>query len=116
MSCNTNIALKPVVFKDTWDGLTELSFESTGTSFASELSLVRMFFKDAEGAVGLELSSANGTITIDDATNWQFTVNPVSPMLLSIGQWLWSIETTDDQGVIKTRVFGSIEILNDATQ
>jgi hypothetical protein len=116
MTCNSNITLKPVVFKDTWDGLTDCSFESTGTSFASELSLVRMFFKDADGTIGLELTSANSTITIDDSTNWRFTVNPVSPMLLTIGNWYWSIETTDDQGVIKTRVFGSIEILNDATQ
>jgi hypothetical protein len=75
-----------------------------------------MFFRDENNVVGLELSSANSTITIDDANAWQFTVNPVSPMLLAVGNWYWSIETTDSAGVIKTRVFGTISILNDATQ
>jgi len=37
-------------------------------------------------------------------------------MNLAIGQWYWSIETTDSQGIIKTRVFGTIEITRDATQ
>ena len=116
MSCNTNITLKPVVYKDTWDGLSEVSFTSDGTAFASELALVRMFFKDADGTVGLALTSANSTITITDAAAWEFSVNAVSPMLLAVGVWYWSIETTDDQDVIKTRVFGTIEILQDATQ
>ena len=75
-----------------------------------------MFFRDDDNAVGLELSSANSTITIDDAAAWEFTVNPVSPMTLAIGQWYWSIETTDSAGKIKTRVFGTFEILQDATQ
>lgn len=75
-----------------------------------------MFFRDENNQVGLELSSANSTIIIDNAASWQFTVNPVSPMTLTAGDWYWSIETTDSQGVIKTRVFGTIEILNDATR
>jgi len=116
MSCSTNITLTPVVYKDTWDGLTECSFSSDGTAFASPLALVRMFFKNEDGEVGLELSSANSTITIDDAAAWEFTINPVSPILLEPGQWYWSIETTDDQDIVKTRLFGSLEILGDATQ
>lgn len=75
-----------------------------------------MFFRDASNAVGLELSSANSTITIDNAADWEFTIAPVSPMNLAPGDWYWSIETTDDEGVIKTRIFGTIEILSDATQ
>ena len=116
MSCNANVILTPCVYKDTWDGLTDVSFSSEGSAFASSLALVRMFFRDENNVVGLELSSANSTITITDANNWEFTINPVSPMLLAIGNWYWSIETTDDQNVIKTRVFGTIEILQDATQ
>jgi len=116
MSCNANLILKPCVYLDTWDGLSNCSFTSDGTAFASELALVRMFFRDEENQVGLELSSANGTITIDQAATWEFTVNPISPMTLSAGQWYWSIETTDAQDIIKTRVFGTIEILIDATR
>lgn len=116
MTCNSTLILQPCVYLDTWDGLSNCSFSSDGTAFASSLSLVRMFFRDEENVVGLELSSANSTITIDNAAGWQFTVNPVSPMNLAIGQWYWSIETTDYDGIIKTRVFGTIEITQDATQ
>jgi len=116
MSCPNNITLPPVVYKDTWSGLTNCSFSLDGRVFDDNLSSVRMFFKDEQGNVGLELTTANNKITIDDANAWQFTNNPVSPSLLAVGNWYWSIETTDSAGVIKTRVFGTISILNDATQ
>lgn len=115
MSCNTNITLHPVVYRDTWDGLT-VDMSSDGTAFASNLSVVRMFFRDENGDVGLELSSADSEIVIDNASNWEFTVNAISPMTLAIGVWDWSIETKDAQDIIKTRLFGSLEILDDATQ
>lgn len=111
-----NLSISPCVYLDTWDGLSNCSFESNGTAFASSLSLVRMFFRDDNNELGLQLSSANGTITIDNAAEWYFTVHPVSPMTLSPGNWYWSIETTDSAGSIKTRVFGTIKILNDATR
>ena len=116
MSCNANLILQPCIYLDTWDGLSDISFTSDGTAFASSLSLVRMFFRDEENVVGLELSSSNSTITINNANSWQFTINPVSPMTLTAGQWFWSIETTDSANIVKTRVFGTIEILNDATR
>lgn len=75
-----------------------------------------MFFRDENNVIGLELSSANSTITIDNANSWQFTIEPVSPMTLAPGNWYWSIETTDSESVIKTRVFGTLEITNDATR
>jgi hypothetical protein len=37
-------------------------------------------------------------------------------MTLAPGNWYWSIETTDSESVIKTRVFGTLEITNDATR
>lgn len=116
MTCNSTLILKPCVYLDTWDGLSNCSFSSDGTAFASSLTLVRMFFRDENSVIGLELSSANSTITIDNAAEWYFTVAPVSPMTLAPGDWYWSIETTDSEGVIKTRIFGTLEILNDATR
>jgi hypothetical protein len=116
MSCASNIVLTPCVNGDTWDGLTDCSFSSDGTAFSSPLSQVRMFFKNNENETGLELTSAAGTITIDNAAQWMFTVNQVNPMTLDPGLWYWSIETTDSQGVVKTRVFGILEIISDPTQ
>jgi (2Fe-2S) ferredoxin len=37
-------------------------------------------------------------------------------MTLAPGNWYWSIKTTDAQNIVKTRIFGSLEILDAATQ
>lgn len=75
-----------------------------------------MFFKDSEGVTGLELTSANGDITITDASAWVFDVDAITNMNLAVGIWFWSIETTDANNIRKTRVSGTLEILDDATQ
>ena len=108
-----NITLLPVVRNDTWDGLTNCKFSSTGTAFASPLATVRMSFKDSTGAVQLALSSdVEGEITITDAEAWQFDI-PGRVLSMAEGTYSWGIETTDDDGIIKTRVIGSIPILPD---
>jgi hypothetical protein len=116
MACNRNIILTPVIYGDTWDGLSDISFTSDGTAFASELASVRMFFKDSEGTTGLELSSANSNITITSAASWEFDVDAITNMPLAAGTWFWSIETTDAQNVRKTRIGGTLEVLDDATR
>jgi len=116
MSCNRNINLTPVIYGDTWDGLSDISFTSDGTAFSSELSSVRMFFKDSDGATGLELTSAGGDIIITSASGWEFYVDAITNMPLAVGTWFWSIETTDAQNVRKTRIGGTLEILDDATR
>tara|TARA_B110000503_G_C6979147_1_gene342471 strand:- start:248 stop:598 length:351 start_codon:yes stop_codon:yes gene_type:complete len=116
MACKQNIILTPVFYGDTWDGLSNCSFSSNGSAFGSNLTSIRMFFKDYDGVTGLELTTANSNITIDNATAWEFTVNPITNMPLSVGMWFWSIETTDAESVRKTRVFGTLEILDHATR
>ena len=116
MACNRNIILTPVIYGDTWDGLSEVSFTSDGNAFASDLATVRMFFKDSDGVTGLELTSAAGDITITDASAWEFDVDAIENMPLGVGIWFWSIETTDVQDVRKTRIAGTLEILDDATR
>jgi hypothetical protein len=108
-----NITLLPVVRNDTWDGLTNCKFSSTGTAFASPLATVRMSFKDSTGAVQLALSSDTpGEATITDAAGWEFEI-PARKLTMTDGAYSWGIETTDDDGVVKTRVIGSIHILPD---
>lgn len=116
MACNRNIILTPVIYGDTWDGLSECSFSSDGSAFAANLSSVRMFFKDSDGVAGLELSSANGDITITDSSAWEFDVDAITNMNLAVGVWFWSIETTDANSIRKTRISGTLEILDDATR
>lgn len=102
-------------YLDTWDGLTNCSMSSTGTAFANPLASVRMFWRDSDGAVGLQLTSAGGDITIDDAANWQYTVNPITQFPLAVGVWRWSIEFTDSAGRVKTYWAGTREIKSDPT-
>jgi hypothetical protein len=109
----TNIKLLPAVRNDTWDGLTGCKFSSTGTAFASPLALVRMTFKDSSGSVSLALSSANeDEIEITDAAAWEFDVLG-RVLTMTEGAYSWAIETTDDEGIVKTRVVGTICILTD---
>jgi len=111
MACQ--ITLSPVKQGDTWDGLTNCSFASTGSAFSSPLALVRMQWKDSTGAAALTLSSAvSGEVTITNAASWTFDV-PGRILSLSAGVYSIGLETTDSAGVVKTRVTGTQKILAD---
>ena len=108
-----NIPLLGVFRNDTWDGLSNCKFSSTGSAFASPLATVRMSFKDSAGAVQLLLTSATTSqIEITNASGWEFEVKS-RVLTMAEGQYSWGIETTDSAGVVKTRVVGSIPILPD---
>lgn len=102
--------LTPVVEGNTWNGLT-VSWSSDGTVFADNLAAVTMEFKDAQDTAGQTLTTAGGTIVIDDANAWEITI-PKIVLTLTPGVWKWHITTTDAIGVIKTRNTGEITILD----
>ena len=106
--------LTPVVYGDTWNGLSCV-YSSTGNTFDSDLASVRMMFRDEDGTLGLSLSSTSG-IVINNANTYDFTVSPITPMTLEVGVWYWSIETTSASGTIKTYLAGTLEIIKDATR
>lgn len=115
MAAPSFITLSPVVTGDTWDGLTDCSFSSTGSAFGSTLSKVRMNFKQADGTTGLQLTTVgSGGIVIDDATAWEFTVSPVV-ITMAAGVWSFDIETTDSAGIIKTRLGGILTVVSTST-
>lgn len=110
-----SIKLPDVIQGDTWDGLSQVKFTTTGNELASPLSSVRMTFRDSEGTAGLSLTSAGSNISITNAAAWTFAVLPITPFPLAAGVWNWSIECTDTQGRIKTRTAGTIRVTQDAT-
>lgn len=114
MSGPATFTLNPIVFGDTWDGFT-VALSSDGNALDSDLSSVRMFFRDENGTVGLSLTNGSG-ITITDANAWEFTVDEIARFPLAVGQWYWSIESTNADNKRKTRIAGTIEVLDDATQ
>jgi len=105
--------LTPVVYLDTWNGLSAV-YTSTGNTFDSNLATVRMMFRDGDGSLGLSLTSSSG-IVINDANAWDFTVSPITTLTLAVGTWFWSVETTSVAGTIKTYLAGTLEVLQDAT-
>jgi hypothetical protein len=106
--------LKSITFGDTWDGLTNCAFTSNGSAFSSPLTGVRMYFRDGDEVIGLELDQTSG-ITITSAASWQYQVNPISRFPLAVGLWYWSLEFTDTAGRRKTYWTGHIEVTKDAT-
>lgn len=61
------------------------------------------------------LSSADGSIVITDAANWEFYI-PEQNLTLKPGNYVWSLRTTDDQGVVQTYMQGSIVVLDPITR
>lgn len=114
MARPANVTLEPIVYRDTWGGFT-VSASSTGTALDSNLSSVRMFFRDTDNATGLELTNADSEITITDANAWAFTVLAVNPFPLAVGIWYWSVETTNALGIVKTYLAGIVQVVQDAT-
>lgn len=116
MTCDTEqcgnslIELPSAVSGDTWDGITEASLSSTGTQFADTLAAVEMkFFPSGSETASLTLSSADSEITISDAANWGFVVEPLT-MTLAAGQYYWTMRFTDSADRAKTWLSGTIEI------
>lgn len=106
--------LTPVYTGDGWPGLSDCSFSSDGTAFVEPLGLVEMFFENKDtGVIELTLTSAGDSpgITIDSAPDWMFTVLP-RVITLTPGAKSWSIRTTAVGGLPRTRLRGTIDILD----
>jgi hypothetical protein len=109
-------ALVVWVSGDTWNGLPSVTIQNPLAP--GNLDSVKMAFKVSpqNGAPALELTSANGDITITDAANWVFTVNP-GRYELPVGKYIWQVETADDSSpaYIQTILEGTAEVLNNVT-
>jgi hypothetical protein len=107
--------LDPVVKGDTWDGLS-VTMTSTGTELDDPLASVQMsFWLAGATTAALDLTSADGDITIEDADAWEFRVEAISPLTLAAGYYSWAIQTTDDAGRVKTYLKGTLPVETDLT-
>ena len=115
MSCKPlNIRLPDTFRGDTWDGLTWAleSVDEGDTEFDGVLTLARFQLQSPAGVAALTLSSATaGQVTINEsaANEWDVTVEP-RILAVDAGTYTWALELTDDTGVIKTVVAGTIRI------
>ena len=110
-----NITLDPVAAGETWAGLTFAINSSDDTAYASELTRVRMSWRNSEGIVAQTLDSNVSGITIEVgiAYAWKFTVEP-NLLSLPSGFYTWAIETTDAAAVVdKDLISGTQQITAD---
>jgi hypothetical protein len=114
---SANVKLPDTFKNDTWDGLTWAisSVDSEDTRFASALSSVRFQLQTVSGTSALTLTSATaGEITINTATAnaWSVTIEP-RILAIADGEYLYGLEFTDADGVVKTYLTGSLTVLAD---
>ncbi len=105
--------LLSTVQHDTWTGISSIAITPAP---ASALASVIMAFKVDPTATDpeLELTSADGDITITNAATWTFSVPPQA-LDLAPGTWYWQIQTTSASGVVNTYLQGTLDVLNDYT-
>jgi hypothetical protein len=101
---------------DTWNGFPSITVSNRVAP--GDLASVKMSFKlnPKSTTPTLELTSANADITITDAVNWVFTVNP-GRYSLPVGNYVWQIETEDDSSpsYVETLLEGTGQVLSNYT-
>lgn len=117
MACNPqNFPLPDAISNDTWDGLTWAleSVTAGDTEFAGTLTLARFQLKDSAGAVALTLTSASAAVTIDVATAnlWEVAVE-ARILALAAGTYTYGLKLTDNAGIVKTVIGGTLRIKPD---
>jgi hypothetical protein len=118
MACNTTFVHLPCSYKnETWDGLTWEIVSTDSTEFDSVLSSAKFQLKNSIGDAVLTLTSATlGEVTLNVTTPRQWNVT-VEKRILSLddGIYSWGLETTDADGVVKTRLIGDLKVNADTT-
>jgi len=118
MSCGPPFVHLPCTYKDaTWDGLTWRITSTDSTEFDAVLSSAKFQLKDSNGAAALTLTSATaGQVTLNKTAARQWDITVESRILsLDAGIYSWALETTDADGVIKSRLIGDLKINADNT-
>jgi len=108
----------PTTFSgDTLDAI-PFTVARTPTSLAT-LSEVEIEFRPSNTnncTVSLTLSTANGLVTITNATTWAFTINEIEELDLDDGYYVCSFKFTDSNGRVKNYLRGNITILQPETR
>ena len=102
---------------ETWDGLTWAIISTDSTEFDGTLISAKMQIKNQSGAAVLTLSSTNaGEITLNQTAPRQWSLTAESRIMsLDAGVYSWALETTDDAGIVKTRMIGTLAVNADST-
>jgi hypothetical protein len=113
------IDLPPIVVGDTWEGLSVGPVLFNDAQPATELVKCRLYFRDVRNkklAAGFtsDVVEGIGLINISNAETWCADI-PAQPLPLAVGLFLWSFETTDAVGIVRTLYKGVLEVGEDPT-
>jgi hypothetical protein len=105
---------------DTWNGVGGFVITVDGVAPDTTLISVKIDFRvkktspTVSASLNSEVVEGSGTITIDDATNWEISI-PSQTLDLDAGTYVWDMETVDSEGTVKTYLEGTIKVLQDVT-
>jgi len=98
---------------DQFPGFTNFAITVGGVAPAANLASVLIHFRrnddDSTGTPVLALSTEDGTIVIEDAANWEFSI-PAFDIELDPGTYYYDIRTVDALGARRTYVKGEWSI------
>lgn len=101
---------------DMWAGISSLTITINSVAPTVALASARIQFrKSAAGSVVLELSTADDTILIESAANWEISV-PKIVVSIPAGVYVYDLQTVDGDGDTKTYLGGTWTILEDITR
>lgn len=109
--------------RDTWDGITITMTTSTDggvTSTPMDLNnttiTMQIKINATDDSPVLQLSTTDNTVTITDATNGVFKINPIN-ISLDAGMYYYDIQFNfAASNKIKTYMFGTFNVTQDVTQ
>jgi hypothetical protein len=101
---------------DTWDGINSIVITSDGSPInLVEASIKIEFREDVDAPVALTLSTEDNTIVVTDASQGTFTIPPIL-VDIPFNKYLYDLQVTFANGVVKTYLSGTWEIVADITE
>lgn len=101
---------------DTWDGISSIVITSNGQPVNLTSAAIKMELReDIDAPAVFTLSTTDSTIVITNPAQGTFTIPPIL-VDIPFGKYLYDIQITFANGVVKTYVDGSWEITADITK
>jgi hypothetical protein len=101
---------------DTWNGINSIVITSDGSPVNLTGASIKMELReDIDAPVALTLSTEDGTIVINDPLQGTLTIPPIL-IDIPFGNYLYDLQITFANGVVKTYLLGTWEIVADITK
>lgn len=101
---------------DTWDGISSIIITSNNQPIDLTSAVIKMQLReDVDAPAVFTLTTTDSTIVVTNALQGTFTIPPIL-VDISFGKYLYDIQITFANGVVKTYVAGNWKIVADITE